>query len=242
MKKIITCCALVVALALLVTAFTACGKKEEEETTSPTESTSNFEAFEPTLTISKDGAVVAYGDARFQQLSFPEGYEKNYDYEYAKEHYDFVDMNFDKVPDISIAAYKDGKNIGYYCWLYDSITNTYVYSEELSALNNITVDAENKQILSTVYSGKKEVVKVYSWVEGKLTEQKTYGENNETVPPEVSETIKNNSTVGADKKPAANGTTKPNATKPSGGNKPAGTTKPSSGVTLVEGNFDEGWY
>ncbi len=245
MKKIISVSALILALALIVTAFTACGDKNEEETTTqPTASTTKV-PFTPTITISENGAMVSYGDGKIQKLNFPEGYENEYDYEYAKEHYDFVDLNFDKVLDISIAIAKNGDEISYYCWLYDSVTNGYVFSKELSALKNISVDADKKQILSSVTDGKNEVVKVYAWVEGKLTEQKTYGENGETVPSSVSETIKNNS-VGTDKKPSTSTTTKPSnnttsSNKPT--TKPNSTTKPSGGgIQITEGDFDAGWY
>ncbi len=246
MKKIISVSALILIIAIIATAFAACGDKKEDETTTQPTTAATQNAFAPTITISEDGAMVAYGDGKIQKLSFPEGYENEYDFEYAKEHYDFVDLNFDKVLDISIAIAKNGDEISFYCWLYDSVTNGYVYSKELSALKNISVDADKKQILSTKVKNGKETVKVYSWVEGKLTEQKSYGENGETVPPAVSETIKNN-TVGTDKKPSTGSTTKPNASKPAGttkpnSNKPTTTTKPSGGVQIAEGDPDEGWY
>ncbi len=242
MRKIISICAVVLTVALVVTFFAACGKKSEgsNSTTNPVQENV---VFEPTLNISAENAMVAYGDSRFQMLEYPENYKDTFDYEYAKEHYDFVDMNFDGVLDISIAASKNGNVISYFCWVYDSISNTYKYSEELSALKNISVDADQKQILSVNYEGEKETVVVYSWQEGKLVKVNSFGENGETVPSKVEETIKNNS-IGSDKKPAANGnkvepTKKPSSSKP---NKPSTTKPESEGVTLVTDNFDDGWY
>ncbi len=248
MKKIISISALILVFALIVTVFAACNDKPDDEitTTEPTNVADN-EPFTPTITISRDSALIAYGDGKVQKLNFPDGYEKDYDFEYAKEHYDFIDLNFDKVLDISIAIAKNGDEISYYCWLYDSVTNTYIYSKELSALKNISVDADKKQILSSVSNDSKETVKVYTWVEGKLTELKTYGENDETVPPVVNDTIKNN-TVGTDKKPSSNSTTKPsdkpnNTTKPNKPNKPNNTTKPSNGgIEIATGDPDAGWF
>ena len=146
-------------------------------------------------------------------------------------------MNFDGVLDVCIAANKKGNDISYYCWVYDAITNSYVYSEELSAIKNISVDAENKQILSVVYDGKTEKVNAYKWGEKGLELSETYGEGDKEIPTNVTESIKNNS-VGTNKKPAT--TTKPDK------NNTSTTKKPSNnkveGVTLVEGDFDAGWY
>ena len=237
MKKIISICAIVLSLAIVIAVFTACGKKTDDETTTkPAVDTSS----EPVLTVSKTNAMVSYGDGRHQILGYPEGFEDVFDYEYAKEHYDVIDMNFDGVLDVCIAACKTGKDISYYCWLYDAITNSYVYSKELSALKNISVDKENKQILSVVYEGDKEKVDAYKWGEDGFGIVETYGENGNEIPSKVTESIKNNS-VGTTKKPASTTTT---TTKPNKNNKP--TQKPGNsevnGVTLVEGDFDAGWY
>ena len=234
MKKILSICAVILFLAVVITAFAACGKKTENETTTiPPEITSS----EPVVTVSENNAMVSYGNGRHQILGYPEGYLDKFDYEYAKEHYDVVDMNFDGVLDVCIAANKKGNDISYYCWVYDAITNSYVYSEELSAIKNISVDAENKQILSVVYDGKTEKVNAYKWGEKGLELSETCGEGDNEIPTKVAETIKNNS-VGTNKKPVT--TTEPAK------NNTTTTKKPSSsmveGVTLVEGDFDAGWY
>lgn len=240
-KKFIALLSIVVVLSIVVAAFSSCkGKKKEEDATTTTTSVSDLENSDPKVTVSETQAVVAYGDCRFQILTYPDGYEKEFDFEFAQANSQMIDMNFDGVLDVCIAKNKKGNDVSYYCWVYSSASNDYVYNEELSALKNISVDGELKRIFTTVYEKNSEKVLSYKWVEGKLTLDKTYGDNGEEIPSNVSQTVKEN-TVGKNKKPSKNNTTSSTTEKKK---KPTTTKKPAGqGVSVMSGgNFDSGWY
>ncbi len=268
MKKIIMLCSMLLTLALIVTMFTSCGDKPEEETTTTTVENQSVSVDENGFTaeIQDAQAIVKKDGKEFQVLKYPVNPNIVFDKNYAKEHNEFLDMNFDGQPDFYIAVCSVDGEISYYCWLYNATTNQFDYSILLSALKNISVDAENHRILSTVKNGDSSIVVSYHWVDGELALEKKYDNSSEAE--EVTKVVEENA-IGVDKpttKPSSESkettkktnkpdkTEKPNNDKPENSettasttkvNKPANTTttKPhSGGVILAEGDIDEGWY
>ena len=176
-KKFIALLSVIVILAIVIAAFGGCKGKEKEESTTTTTSVADLESGDPKITVSETQAVVAYGDCRFQILTYPEGYEKEFDFEFAQANSQMIDLNFDGVLDVCIAKNKKGNDVSYYCWVYSSASNDYVYNEALSALKNISVDTETKRVYSTVNEKNGEKVLSYKWVSGELILDKTYGDN-----------------------------------------------------------------
>ena len=268
MKKIVMLCSVVVALALIVTMFTACGDKNEgETTTTPVANEQSVSTNESgfTVEIGDTEAIIKKDGNEFQVLKYPNNPNVTFDKAYAQAHNEFLDMNFDGQPDFYIAISSVSGDIYYYCWLYNATTNQFDYSIILSALKNISVDAENHRVLSTSKSGDSTIVFSYHWVDGDLVLEKKYDDS--AVIEEITKVIEDNA-IGNDK-PATNpstdsnettkkadkpGNDKPGNDKPENTqaqtttkvNKPANTTttKPSSGnnVQLATGDMDEGWY
>ncbi len=256
MKKIITLCSIILVLSFIVTAFTACGDKTEDETTTTTTQTVSTDVSGFTVEIGDTEAIVKKDGKEFQTLKYPLNPNYTFDKAYAEAHNEFLDMNFDGQPDFYIAVSSVDGVINYYCWLYNATTNVFDYSIILSALKNLSVDAENHRILSTVKNGDSSVVVSYHWVDGDLVLEKKYDES--TVPEEITKVVEENAigidkpsttvpsdtketTKKSDKKPDNTGSTA-STTK---ANKPANTTttKPSGyGVVLGTGDMDEGWY
>lgn len=262
MKKIITLCSVLLTLALMVTMFTACGDKPEDETTTTTVGNQSASVDEVgfTVVIGDTEATVKKDGKEFQVLKYPSNPNVTFDKAYAEKHNEFLDMNFDGQPDFYIAISSIDGDITYYCWLYNATTNQFDYSIILSALKNISVDAANHRVLSTVKNGDSSVVVSYHWVDGDLVLEKKY--DSSSVPEEITKVVEDNA-IGTDKpttKPSSDSkeTTKKannsNNDKPANNestssttkvNKPANTTttKPySGGVELGTGDMDEGWY
>ena len=104
MRKIITLCSLLLALMFVVTMFTACGgKTEDESTTATTTEIAIIDSDSFSAVIAEENAIIKKGSDNFQTLSYPLSFENNFDIEYAKNHYEFIDMNFDGKPDFYIA-------------------------------------------------------------------------------------------------------------------------------------------
>lgn len=262
MKKIIMLCSVLVMLALIVTMFTACGDKTEDETTTTTveNQSAATEEIGFTAVIGDAEANVKKDGEDFQTLKYPNNPNVTFDKAYAEKHYEFLDMNFDGQPDFYIAISSIDGDVSYYCWLYNATTNQFDYSVILSALKNISVDAENHRVLSTVKNGDSSVVVSYHWVDGDLVLEKKY--DSSSVPEEITKVVEENA-IGTDKpttKPSSDSkeTTKKadnsNNDKPVNNestasttkvNKPANTTttKPhSGGVELATDDIDDGWY
>lgn len=269
MKKIIALCSVLVILAIVVTMFTSCADKTEDVTT--TESTAIVENNQVipeqsgfTVEISDTQAIVKKDGQEFQILNFPNNPNVVFDKAYADEHCEFLDMNFDGQPDFYIAVSSVNGVVSYYCWLYNATTNQFDYSIILSAIKNISVDAQNHRILSTVKNGDSTVVVSYHWVDGDLVLEKRYddpslqeeitkvvednaiGVDKPSTTPADSDTNKTTNKVNKPNKPANDKTT--NADKPvstTKETKPVNTTTTepyTGGVQLGTGDMDEGWY
>ncbi len=260
MKKIISVCSVVLAFALLVTVFTACDKDKTEDT-STTAAPQVMDGASLTLDVAEDKATVMKGASVFQELSYPKGIGYVFDLEYAREHYEFVDMNFDGNADLYIAVSNVDGDIYYYCWLYNATENRFDYSASLSALKNISIDSEEQLILSKVNYKGVDKVSTYNWVDGVLTYVETFGEEGETIPQKIEQSYSGN-TIGetskTDKTTAQNSdkAPAPSTTKAQGSSGSAGqstkpqTTKPlltttspaNNGIELLPEEPDDGWY
>lgn len=211
MKKIICLCSVVIALAVIVTMFTACGDKTGDETTTTTTTESNVEVGVITVEVGTESAIIKEDGFVVQTLKYPKDSDMEFDLEYAKEHYEFIDFNFDGVEDFYIAISSENGVINYYCWLYNESTKFYEYSKDLSALKNISVDFEKHLIVSKTIDGDSEKISCYKWVDGVLTLDKTYDSEKDEIPEDVTNSVTNNS-IGSNKVPET--TKKPNNTKP----------------------------
>lgn len=212
MKKIISICAVILSVALLITVFTACGKDKVDETPESTTAEALVEG-EYSLDVTEAKAVVKKGDAVFQELSYPEGIGYVFDLEYAKEHYEFIDMNFDGNPDLYLAVSKVDNVISYYCWLFNATDNKFDYSASLSALKNISVDPYEQLVLSKYYYNGVEKVSTYEWVDGKLQLKETFGDEGSTIPQNIVQSYTDNTIgeVSNSEKTTAPATTQPKA-------------------------------
>ncbi len=192
MKRIITLCSVIVVAAIIITCFAACGGKTEDNTT--TEPTTEeivtqvveVEGVKLTAFIEDEYILLKNGDEVFQKLMYP--IKKNFtiDFDLAKENFKFLDMNFDGLADFYMAvAEKDG-NVEFYCWLYNATEKQFDYSVSLSALKNISVDA-NEQV---IYSSDNGYYYEYNWVDGQLKGVTVYNKN-ESVPEKVTQTSNN---------------------------------------------------
>ncbi len=271
MKKIIAICSLILCVALLVTAFSSCdGKKDDvsnKESESYVASITNGE-FSFTAEVGEKSTVIKNNGQVYQTLNYPINPGYPFDYNYAKERSQFIDMNFDGQPDFYIAVSAEAETIYYFCWLFNATTKQFDYSVSLSGLTNISVDAENHVIYSTFKYRDTTKIVSYRWVDGQLKNDEIFDTSSDTIPVEVTEGAKENA-IGTVTKPALT-TTKPKPTednkKPtkdnntstgttanSGGSststtaedKPLNTTttEPQTGGIQVEtGNIDEGWF
>ena len=146
MKKIISICSLIIVAALVVTVFTACGSKPETDTTSTTkvaadnsgQNNANVVIGTLTLKVNENNAEVYNDGALLQVLTYPQGKGTPFSYEYAKEHYGLVDMNFDGETDVYIAVADDEGVIYYYCWLYNATAKEFL----LTAQNSLYLQSD----------------------------------------------------------------------------------------------------
>lgn len=249
MKKIISICSLIVVAALVVTVFTACGSDKKTDTNKNTTTTAagvqNAEVVigELTLKVNETNAEVFNDGKLFQTLSFPENKATPFSYDYAKEHYDFVDLNFDGNLDVYIAVADDDGIIYFYCWLYNATKKTFDYSIALSALTNISVDSAEQFLYAIGYDAEgNKVVSKYTFENGSLKFVESFNESDD-IPEDVDQNV-NNNTIGD----------KPNTGKPSTGDTtaPSGSTvetkppltteyNPGNGIIIVDPT-DEQWY
>lgn len=249
MKKIISLCLVVLSLAIVVTAFTACGDKTEDNTTTTTEAAS-VEKSGFSVKIEETQAVVKKDGKEFQTLKFPINAGMKFDLAYATKNNAFIDMNFDGEPDFYVAISAENGVINYYCWLYNATTKQFDYSVILSALKNISIDADNHRVLSSVKVDGEDHIFSYKWVDGQLLLDTDYSDENGGIPEDVTNAASNNA-IGTDKTTSANGGNKETAknesdTDKTTNKKPANTTttapNKNNGVVLETGNPNEGWY
>ncbi len=181
MKKVISFAVAVVLIATFVFAAASCKKDDK------TDGKYNFSAEVKSYELD-----VYNGDEAFQTLEYPSDRRLEVDLDFAKKHIELVDLNFDGFEDICLAIKKDGNSIKYFCWLFDGEAEKFEYSEELSALTTISVNAEKKQIISSVTESGKTGYTCYEWENGTLKKVDTLESEDNRVPSDVSEAVKNN--------------------------------------------------
>lgn len=259
MKKILMLCSVILVLSIIVTAFTACGDKTEDNTTTTAESAVAADSGY-TAEIGDSEAVVKKGDEVFQTLKYPINTGMTFDKAYAEKNNQFLDMNFDGESDFYIAISSVDGVISYYCWLYNATTKQFDYSVILSALKNISVDADEQRILSTVEVGGETRIISYRWVDGQLISDTDYSDSEGGIPEEITKVVQENA-IGVEKETEKNESTgkKETTTKKQNGsnnsnssdkttkpNKPSNTTttSPKSNVIVVEtGSLNSNnWY
>lgn len=194
MKKIFTACCTIIAIALMITVFNACGK---DKTDNESKNESVLQTSAPGVSanvgdtvfaarVKEDCIEILNADKVYQTLKFQQDSSQPFDREYAAEHFEFIDMNFDGQPDFYVATANDGEFTYYYCWLYNATTKQFDYSVSLSALKNITVDSENQRILTTSEKDGKTLIVSYRWINGELSYDTDYATE------KVSDTITEN--------------------------------------------------
>ena len=197
MKKIITLCAVILTLAVVLTAFTACDTKPgNEETVTDNKSFVKDDVLYSAV-VGESSIVIMSGDEVYQTLSYPVNSGYSVDVEYAQNHYEFIDMNFDGIRDFYVALGDNGGIIHYFCWLFNDTSKKYDYSVTLSALRNISVDSANHRIISTDVQGGTTTWTSYKWENGVLTFDSKYSSEDESVPEEVTNAAQNNA-IGID--------------------------------------------
>ena len=252
MKKIITLCSVIVVLAIVITAFTACGDKTEDNTTTTETTESGVLVGGVSVEVGKEFAVITEEGFVVQTLKYPKDSDVKFDFKYAKEHNAFIDFNFDGVDDFYIAVSTENGIINYYCWLYNETTKLYEYSKDLSALKNLSVDAEKHLVISTIPQDDGNQITCYKWVNGVLTLDSSYDSSKDEVPEDVTNAVEKNP-IGSDKeettkKPSTNKeTTKKPSDNKETTKKPANTTttqaSAQNGVVLnTDSNIDDGWF
>ena len=203
MKKIITLSLIILSVAILLTTFTSCNsnkKPQNVETEEYIAAVTNGE-FSFTAEVGETSTIIKNNGQEFQTLQYPVNAGYPFDYAYAKERSQFIDMNFDGQPDFYIAVYAEAETIYYYCWLYNVTTQKFDYSVSLSGLTNISVDADTHTIYSTyTYAGTKKIMS-YRWVDGKLEGDVVYDNVSDTIPVEVTKAAEEN-VIGSVARPA----------------------------------------
>lgn len=203
MKKISAICAVILAVSVIITAFSACGGKQPNDDATASDNgnvTATIGDVVFSAEVGGESAVIKNGDEVFQTLTYPKNSGYSIDPDYASKHYEFIDMNFDGEVDFYVAVGTDGTNVYYFCWLYNATTKKFDYSVSLSGLSNISVDSENQKILSTVYRTDSTSIVSYHWVNGNLEYENEYTTENGTFPAEITEAAKKNE-IGVDKTP-----------------------------------------
>ncbi len=261
MKKIFALCSLIICVSLMVTVFVSCGKEKDDDTTNTNESNivsvTNGE-FVFTAEVGEENTIIKNNGKEYQVLEYPMGVGHRFDFEYAKSHASFLDMNFDGQPDFYIEVSLTGKTKNYYCWLFNATTQKFDPSPMLTTLTNISVDAEKQIVYSIQYVGDVERIVEYVWTNGLLTYREVYDNEDGTIPPEVSQAVQQNAigTVTKPSKPATsseakttkvdngNSSTATQSSSTTQENKPLNTTttSPRAGVEVQSGDINEGWY
>ncbi len=262
MKKIFALCSLIICVSLVLTVFVSCGKDTDNSTDNTAEnniiSVTNGD-FSFTAEVGAENTVIKNNGEEYQTLNYPSNAGYAFDLAYAKSHAEFTDMNFDGEPDFYIAVSVNGDTIYYYCWLFNATSKKFDFSVSLSGLTNISVDADNQVIYSSNTTNGEVKIAAYVWVNGQLSLKDVYDDEEDTIPPEVTEAAQQNA-IGTVTKPNKTTTTSAqkntkedkentSTTKPSQTttkeNKPLNTTTTAprmDGIEVQTGDINDGWY
>lgn len=196
------------------------------------------EVTEKSLKVYRDNIFV-------QELLYPTESNAKFDLAFATEHLLFLNLNFDGKEDICLTISSEDDGFNYYCWLYDATKDEFVFNKELSELKSISVDTENKQIVSKEKNKKGETVySIYNWKNGKLVKVET----KDNAPDNVKDSELGSTTSNSATRPSTNnggsqgGSSKPNGSTGTlipGGNNSSGN---SGGIVIATENPNEIWY
>lgn len=266
-KKIVAAALAILVLAAGVLLLGSCGKKAEEPETTANNTEAVGDKTETGLTaVVEETRILVYEDSvLIQTINFSDvKVASSINIDFAKEHISFTDFNFDGKDDLCVAVSDKAGDFSYMCFLYTDGDKPFVYNAELSAIKNISVNAEDKQIVSESKKDGEKVYICYEWKDGALKEVKEY-DDSVSVPANVSKAASEN-TIGTKKtsakttepasskpaKPTEKTTSKP--AKPTEKNKPSTTKAPSkpdvtkatqpaeTGVQFATGDIDDGWF
>lgn len=190
MKKYIS---VILCLALLLCTFTACSS-DPDEMESKYKSYHVKENRAGSFKVSKDLKLEAYlfrleDESAVLELKKPDSqdiiksvslpvtgeYYTYLDFEYAFDNIEFIDINFDGYTDIYLPCSITTANLQGMAWLWDNDDSSYVLSEELSVLSELTVFSDEKLITSQDYSDPSGILcKEFKWENGKLIQTSEY--------------------------------------------------------------------
>lgn len=248
MKRIIAVALAILTLSGMLFAATSCGKNKDK--------------YDFSAEVKDSEVVIFNGKKVFQTEKYPAEKLSGLDIAFAKEHVSFVDVDFDGYKDLCLAVGKDGDSIRYIFWLFDSKTKLFVYSKELSELTTVALNADKKQLISSVIEDGKLYYVTYAFRDGKLTMLSKIASDSPDVPDDVTEAVKNNTIGGKVSEPSlsqaeseseaevsasetkkADGSNK-DTTAPSGSGGKNNTTTPQKegDVHLATGDINDGWF
>ena len=160
---------LLLVLSIIIHTICGSGKNDKAATTTNIDAQNNVVVSGLSLKVNETSADVYNDGVLLQILKYPQGMGTPFSFEYAKEHYGFLDMNFDGEYDVYIAVADDDGIIYYYCWLYNATAKEFQYSPALSALKNISVDGAEQIILAIHFDSEgNKVISKYTFVNGSL--------------------------------------------------------------------------
>ncbi len=131
-----------------------------------------LESGEGRIEFTKEGSKKAH-----QAIPLPlEGeYYTLLESDYARQFATYQDMNFDGCMDLYVPCCVSTANLEGMAWLWDDGKKEFVLSEELSALYELTVYADDELITSQDYSDPAGVLcREYKWIDGILTKTGEY--------------------------------------------------------------------
>ena len=109
-------------------------------------------------------------DVAFQKISFPQQneYYASLDFFYAKDYFDFTDMNFDGLEDLYVPCSVTTENLECMCWIRKSGEDYFELSEDLSRLPEPVALPKQLRIRSCDNSTGERVSTLYWWNNGRL--------------------------------------------------------------------------
>lgn len=245
-KKLVSIGIVVLTIVVVIIIAATSGGNEEPEvipsdtTTSTNTVIGNDVIFGYSAEVLENALKVYRDDIFVQELKYPTDHAGEFVLDYAKNHISFIDMNFDGKEDICLTVSASGEKYAYYCWIYDTTKDEFQYNETLSSLTSISVDNENKQVISTEEKDGKKVYVIYEWKDGEFKKIETQTKAPTAVKDNVLGSTSSGSTTarpdknqGTSNNSGLSGVIVPEATNPQGS---------SGGIVVATENKNEIWY
>ncbi|MBR2875715.1 MAG: hypothetical protein IKC01_01105 [Clostridia bacterium] len=169
MKKVFLTALVLMSVFTLVFSLASC--KGSEGTDVTVEETENIAAGKVnggySAELTADSLKVYKDEVFVQELLIPENKKTALVLEFAQNHINFKDLNFDGNEDICVSIVSTIDGFEYCCWIFDTEKGEFVYNETLSSLSAITIDETNKQIVSKETNADgEEIYIIYEWNNG----------------------------------------------------------------------------